>query len=313
MFDVIGVGHACFDKLCTVPKYPREDTANRIISIVEQGGGAVSQALVALSRLGASTAYMGSLGDDKAGQFLLNDYKKEKVNTDYINISKNAVSSESFILISQETGERTIFYYPGKIPSLVVDKEIESVIGQTKYLHLDATDYVSAVKAAKAARRNNVKVSLDGCEVERNVEKTIALISLVDILITNETYPLQVTGQRNLSDAIRQLAEFGPKLIVTTCGANGSYYFDGKEIIQYPAYDITPVDSTGAGDAFHGAFLFGLANHYSIGKCIQFASAVSAINCMTVGGRKGLPTLKQVEDYMESHSYSQAKKLTDGE
>jgi sugar/nucleoside kinase (ribokinase family) len=307
MLDVIGVGHACYDSLCKIPKYPEVDTANRILSIDDQAGGAVSQALVTLSRLGASTAYVGNLGDDKAGQYLLNDFKKENVNTDYIKVCHTTVSSTAYILISQETGQRTIFYYPGKIPSLEVDKDMELFIREAKYLHLDATDYVSAVKAAEAARRNHVQVSLDGCEVEQDIQKTIHLISLVDILITNQTFPLLVTGSNNLLDSIRKLGELGPKFVITTCGADGSYYYDGTRMIKYPAYNITPVDTTGAGDSFHGAFMFGLVNHYSTEKCIQFASAVSAINCMTIGGRAGLPSLKQVEDYMDSHSYGEVE------
>ncbi|MDR3644731.1 MAG: carbohydrate kinase family protein [Clostridia bacterium] len=307
MFDVIGVGHACYDNLCTVPVYPREDTASRIVAWDEQGGGAASQALVTLARLGASTAYAGNLGDDRAGQFLLADYQKEKVNTECVKVIKGAVSSTSFILISQETGQRTIFYYPGKLPVLDIEKATEAFIGQSSYLHLDAVDYDSALKAAETARRHHVKTSLDGCEVRDDVSQTIRLITLTDVLITNQTYPEKVTGCSCLPDALKKLAAMGPQIVITTCGADGAFCYDGSRIVHYPAYDIRPVDSTGAGDSFHGAFLFGLVNHYSIERCVQFASAVSAINCMTLGGRAGLPTLDEVFRYMESHPYGRSK------
>jgi len=306
MFDVIGVGHACYDLLCTVPQYPEEDTANRILSKVEQGGGAVSQALVTLARLGASTAYVGYLGDDWPGRYLLNDFKKENVNTDYIKVCATGVTSTAMIIISQATGQRTILYDPGRLPSLSGD-EIESIIRQAKILHLDGTDYASAVCAAEAARRNGVLVSLDGCEVQDDVDQTIHLLSLVDILITNRSFPRLATGKSNLFEAIGRLAELGPKLVLTTCGAEGVYYYNNRKILQYPAYNITPVDTTGAGDAFHGAFLYGLVHDYDIDQCIRLASAVSAMNCLTIGGRAGLPTFEQVEAFMASQTYGEAK------
>lgn len=303
MIDVIGIGHACFDNLCIIPDYPKEDTATRILDIKKQGGGAVSQALVTLSRLGCRAAYVGTLADDEAGKFLLEDYNMERIDTSYVSVCHEGITSTAFVLNNKNTGDRTIFYYPGKLPKLEFDLDKENFINKSKILHLDATDYDAAFQSALIAKKHKVMVSLDGCEIESNVERTIKLISLTDVLITNKIYPFEVTGCSNQNKALLQLAEMGPKIVVMTCGADGCLVILNNEVVHFPAYKIEAIDTTGAGDAFHGAFLYGILQNYSIEYTIKFASAVSAINCLSIGGRKGLPNKEQVLKFLESHEY----------
>lgn len=306
MVDIVGVGHACYDNLCMIREYPSEDTASHISDMKIQGGGAASQALVTASRLGGTAGYIGYLGDDQFGKYLLNDYTKENIDTGCIKTVPGGKTSVSFILTSGKTGQRTIFYYPGKLPDLTIDGDAEKMISGAKYLHLDATNYNSALAAARIAKRHNVKVSLDGCEVENDTGRTKELIALTDVLITNKTYPEEVTGCADLKKAMGILAGLGPELVVTTRGADGAYALRGGKFMHFPAYDFKPKDSTGAGDSFHGAFIYCLLHNYPLNYCVKFASAVSAINCMTFGGRDGLPTLSQTLEYIKTHDYDES-------
>lgn len=297
-FDIIGIGHACLDYLGIVPYVPEIDGSVRMTAMERQGGGAVSQALVAASRLGARTAYAGVLGADEAGEYLKNDFIKEKVDISGLTMEPGGRTSTAFMVVERDTGKRTIYVYPGTISRLRINDKIKSLILSARYLHLDATTYDTALEAASFAKEHRIKVSLDGCEIEAQKEKTFELIKLTDILITNETYPRVLTGMNDPQQALLTLAAIGPEIVISTIGSKGCLLVQNGRVISFEAYPIKAVDTTGAGDVFHGAFLYGLLQHWEIETIIKFASATSAINCLSLGGRVGIPTRKQVVDFM---------------
>ncbi|TCL76475.1 sugar/nucleoside kinase (ribokinase family) [Hydrogenispora ethanolica] len=302
-YDIVGVGHAACDFLGIVPRMPELDRCAWMNCLERQGGGAVSQALVAASRLGARVAYAGFLGDDDAGRFLRDDFLKERVDIECLELLPQQRSSVAFVVIEQGTGKRTIYVYPGTIASRPLSPKAQRLIAAARYLHLDATNPEAALEAARFAKANQVQVSLDGCEIAKEKEQTLELIRLTDILIANEIYPREVTGSDDPQKALLELAKMGPEIVISTIGKDGCLAVVNSEIVAFTAYSVPVVDTTGAGDVFHGAFLFGLLQNWPFDSIVRFASATSAINCLSLGGRAGIPTQDQVlrfiADYRE--------------
>jgi sulfofructose kinase len=299
-FDIVGVGHVCCDFLGIIPYYPEVDRSVWMNRLEKQGGGAVSQALVTASRLGATAAYVGFLGNDDAGEFLRNEFIKEKVDISCLKIETQQRSSVAFIVIEKETGKRNIFSYPGTVSYHEFDSKAQCLIASAKYLHLDATNYDAAFTAAQIAEANKVKISLDGCEIAKEKEQTLKLIQITDILIANAIYPQEVTGIDNRGKALLELAKMGPEIVICTIGEKGCLAVIDKKIVPFETYSVPVVDTTGAGDVFHGAFLFGLLQQWSIDYTIKFASATSAINCLSLGGRVGIPTKDKVLQFIRT-------------
>ncbi len=297
---ILGVGHCCQDYICIVENFPKENSSTHILEIDDtQGGGAVATALVAASRLGAECFMMGYLGDDLIGDKIIKGFKKENINIDYIKRIHGGRSSTSYVMVNKENGSRTKFPFRDSLPDIEFNATLEDAIAKADVVHLDGTQYNNAYNAAKIAKKHGVTVSLDACALQENNEKNIRLLSLVDIFISNNKYPYKITGQNHLEQALRNIKKIGPKVIVTTYGANGVYYLENETLKHIPAYKVNTVDTTGAGDAFHGAFIYGLFRGFDLKQTIQFASATAAIKCTGIGGRNALPVFDRVINFLD--------------
>lgn len=286
---IAGVGHNCLDHLCTVEEYPPEDGSTHITSISIQGGGAVATAMAAAARLGVSSAWVGCLGEDMPGREIRRLLEQDGVDTRYIRSVPGGRSSDSYVMVNPARSTRTKFPYPDDLPPIQWDGELTAAIQNARVLHLDGTRYENAVAAAKIAKSAGVTVSLDGCSMQKDNEKNIALASMADILIMNARYPLRVSGQGDYEKALLEIAKWGPKVVIGTLGAKGCLAVIDGGLKRFPAYPVKAVDTTGAGDVFHGAFLAGWVRGMDLEENIRFASAVSAVKCTRIGGRAGIP------------------------
>lgn len=288
--QIVGVGHNCLDRLCTVEAYPPEDGSTHITSISVQGGGAVATAMAAVARLGVSCAMVGNLGDDQEGAEIRQLLKMDGVSTDWISPVAGGRSSVSYVMIDPAHGSRTKFPYPDALPPIEWDEARAEVIRRAKALHLDGTQYENAWNAAQIAKAAGVSVSLDGCSMQKDNARNRALASMADILIMNAKYPTRVSGKEDYAEALLEISSWGPKIVIGTQGVRGCMAVVDGEVITVPAYRVDAVDTTGAGDVFHGAFLAGWLQGMDILENIRFASAVSALKCTKIGGRAGIPT-----------------------
>jgi sugar/nucleoside kinase (ribokinase family) len=299
---VLGIGHFCMDTIGAAEGFPAENTSVHIDFAGKQGGGAAAQAVVAFRRLGGEAGYAGVLGTDDTGTWLLEDLEKEGVDHSFVT-REAGYSSFSFVYSNKRGASRTLFNYHDTLPAIAFTPELEDHIGGARYLHLDGTMYENALRAAEIAARRGVLVSLDGCSPQKDNRLNRELIKLTDILITNAEYPCRVMEDENRERALRRLARLGPGTIIATLGADGCAALVNDEVVYYPAYPIEPVDTTGAGDAFHGAFLRALDLNFDFEKAVRFSSAVSALVCKTLGGRKGIPNLEETLDFMAAHTF----------
>jgi sugar/nucleoside kinase (ribokinase family) len=300
-FDILGIGHAAYDTFGVLETMPAIDTAAWLDHLEIQGGGAASQAMVAASRLEMKTAFAGMVGDDREGMFLKNDLEKEGVNTEGLCVTEGARTSKAFVMVESSTGRRTIFVHPGSMPDLVFNDTIKKLILRSQIIHLDATVYDLAYEAAVFGKSQGIPVSLDGCETKAGQEKTSKLIGLTDILITNEGYPGLVTGIADRERALLELARMGPSVVIATQGKNGSWLVEQGQIRKFRTYEVPVTDTTGAGDVFHGAFLAAYLRKMTLPEAISYASACSSLNCMSLGGRKGIPNKETLGRYIANH------------
>jgi len=301
--QVIGLGQACLDCLGRIPSYPPEDGKGELIDIQFQCGGPASTALVTLSRLDIKTAFLGSISDDPNGVEILKGLKEEKIETACLKITPGYTSQFAFIAITEKTGKRSIFWHRGSVPHLKTSDVDLRPFPQAKILHLDDLMIEASMEAVGQARAMGMKVVMDAGTMREGASGLAGareLASLVDILIASESFAEPLSGPHvspEVSlDALRQL---GPKDVVITLGSNGSIGWDGAKVIFQKAFPVETKDTTGAGDVYHGAYIYGLLQEWDMAACMHFASAVSAIKCKEIGARKGIPHREEVIQFMK--------------
>ncbi|MBT5872510.1 MAG: hypothetical protein HOH43_03745 [Candidatus Latescibacteria bacterium] len=299
MIDVIGLGCACLDFIAMVPYIPDLDNEVRMLESTQQGGGEVATALVALARLGASTTYLGRVGDDAPGHMIKRELEAYGVGTEYLGMEQECESLVSMVLVDKDSGKRTIVAGNSTVSELRPSDIPEGLIESARFLHLDGTSREAALGAAKRARRAGVTTVLDAdvlvCDPE--IEQ---LIAVTDILIASVGFSTEFTGTDDPSKAIAFMAEIGPNVVAITMGDRGSLCLANGRKFHTPAFSVPVVDTTGAGDVFHGAFIFGLLRGWTIERTAEFASAVAALKCAHLGGRQGIPTFEETEAFIKT-------------
>ncbi len=301
-FDVVGLGVSSLDLLMIVDELPGKELVQHAHDCAIQGGGPVATAMVTLARLGSRTAMLDKIGDDWRGGLILDEFRKENVSTDWICIASGCRSSIASILVRKHDGARTIAYSPGDAGELHPDEVPEDVITGAKVLHLNGRHWDASLKAAQLARAHGIRVSFDG-GAYRYREKIPELLALTDICIVARQFACTFSSSEDQNISAKRLIEAGPEIVVITSGVEGSMVFSkNRESFHQPAFNIgSPVDTTGAGDAYHGAFLHGTVSGLDLKECAALASAVAALNTRKLGGRSALPTMAEAARFMEKH------------
>jgi sulfofructose kinase len=295
LHGVVGVGHICQDHLCIVEDYPPEDGSTRITDIHIQGGGAVATAIVAAARLGVASALIGNVGTDAIGDEIVAELAMECVDVSGIDRLAGVRSLSSYVMIQTERGTRTKFPVKDRLPPIAWVERQRTMLRNAKILHLDGTHYENARRAAELAKADGVTVSLDGCTRQKDNRLNRELASLADILITNAAYPIPVSGQPTMHAALLEMSTWGPCIVIATFGSEGVLAVIDGVVHQFPAFPVTVVDSTGAGDVFHGAFLAARLRGMGLEDCIRFAQYAAGRKCEQLGGRRGIPDWATVE------------------
>lgn len=302
MPDVIGIGSSVYDTLILLEEYPAEDTKTAALETLVQGGGPCATALVAMAKLGVSTAFMGAVGEDPFGRFMLEDLEKYGVSTAHVRRVPDAISFHAVVLLSRAAGTRTCVWSRGTVPPPAPEELDEAVLRGAKALHLDGHMTEAAIHAAKIVRASGGKVCYDAGSIYPGVE---ALLPLTDFLIPSEEYALKVTGAQTPEEAARRLYdEYRPEIVVLTQGAQGGILCRDGRLSRYPAFTVDVVDSNGAGDTFHGAFVAAFLQGMEYESCAIYASAVSALKCTHLGAREGIPNDAQVRAFLAERKVS---------
>ena len=301
MADVIGIGAAVYDTLMLTQSFPEEDTKIRATQTLIQGGGPCTTALTACARLGVGASYIGSVGDDHAGDFIACDLRRWGVDTTYLYRKAGCVSFHSFVILNQSRSTRTCIANAGTAPQPQPCEVPADAIRAAKVLHLDGNSLDAAVCAARIARIAGVKVSLDAGSPYPGIE---TLLPFVDWLVPSEEFVRQFTGQADAERGARMLwAEYRPKALIVTQGARGGFVHTDDGPLRYPSFPVEVIDTCGAGDVFHGAYIVGKIRGMDELKAATFASAVSALKCTGFGARESTPSLLKVSQFLKSRGF----------
>lgn len=304
MSKVVGIGAALLDLLAQIDEFPTEDTKKKASSLRFMGGGPCATALVALKRLEVEAQYIGSVGDDMPGRHIIDEFNRYGVDTSLVSVMPNESSSTAVVLSAIAGSTRTVVWAAGTAPSPQWNSEIEAALDAADILHVDGNHLPFAIKAAQYMRSKNKLVSHDAGGLYPNIED---LLPHIDILIPSEEFACVFSGHADVTEAARYLQErYAPKILAITQGDKGGVYYDkDRDVVEsYPAFAVEVLDTNGAGDVFHGAFLAATLKGLAIQDACVFASAASALKCTVFGAREGIPSISDTLRFLEERGVS---------
>ena len=299
-FDCVGFGLNAVDHLIVVPEYPAFDAKVRLLKHQQGAGGQTATTMVALQRLGLKTAYAGRFGSDTNGQFGLQALKSESVNIEFVEVIEGARNQLAFIIIDARNGERTIIWDRDERLTYLADEAPVKLASRGRVLHLDAHDPPACARMARAARSEHTIVSVD---IDNIYDGLPELLPLVDILITSREFPHRLTGIADQRASLVELkARYGCGIVGMTLGTRGAMIYCDGQFLESPSYEVPGGcrDTTGAGDAFHGGFLYGLLSGEDVEMSLRLGNAVAALKCRDLGARTALPDLNELSKVFSS-------------
>jgi len=295
-FDVIGFGALNVDKIYRVPKIAREEEETFVLDIQEAPGGSAANTIVGLARLGLKTGFIGKVAEDHEGQLLLNDFRREGVNTDGIVVTKEGRSGVVAAYVDKR-GERALYVHPSVNDSLTFEEINRRFAEQASFLHLTSVDETPFQAQKKLSQElPGVKVSLDPGEIyaRKGLPELRPLLKRSLVVLPSEGELRMLTG-KGWKEGAKALLQEGVGIVAVKLGERGCYVTDGKEAHLVEPFRVNVVDTTGAGDAFCAGFLYGLIKKKDLFECGKLGNFVAS-KCITkIGARTGLPTQEDLQ------------------
>lgn len=297
-FDVVGFGLNAVDHLCVVDEFPERDTKPGMRAFARTPGGQAASAMVLCARLGLRAKYVGKVGGDEAGTFSLESIRSEGVDVSDVITVEGVTNQLAMVIVERSTGTRTILWHrPDDIATRPEEITPEKVaVGRV--LLIDGHDAPAAAAAAMMARDRGIPVVLDAESVKDGSREVVAN---TDVLVASRRFPERFTGFDNMDDAFEAIRDVGPRVVCVTLGPLGALLMtEIGWVYSSPAYDVDVVDTTGAGDTFHGAFLYGMLQGWPVARILDFSNAAAGLKCTELGARGGARTLADIEGLMRS-------------
>ncbi len=289
-FDVTGMGLNSVDFLYVVPEFPTLGSKMKILARSKQGGGQVATAMVALSRWGMKTKYIGKIGGDELGEFSLATLREEGVDISSVTVEPEGTNQYAVIVVDSVSGERTILWDRDERLMYREGELQQKHVCSGKILHLDGHDIRAALQCARWAKEEGIPTVIDLDKVE---PLTAELIKEIDFVVTSARFPKLFTGISDREKALLELRKHIPGFLCATLGREGAVAIVQGEFLYVKGFEVKAVDTTGAGDVFHAGFIYGLLQNWEIEDILKFANAVAALKCRYLGGRRGIPSLEE--------------------
>ena len=292
---VVCVGHSTFDTTLPMNEYPQENVKYRIDHHIECGGGPASNGAYLLAKWGMDTTIVSIIGDDFYGEKIKEDFEKIGANTDYLEVKDNHDTSSSYIIANMSNGSRTIITSKNK-PIRKLDKDVNI---KADVILIDGEHPETAHQVL-----DNNPNALSVLDAGRLNDDTKALGKKVTYVVCSHDFAEDFTNKKTDANDIDTLIEIHKELvsffntnIIITLEAAGSFTIIDEEYQVIPSIKVKSLDSTGAGDIFHGAFTYFIANGYSLLDTIKYASITSGISVTRIGSRYSIPMLSEVVEY----------------
>ena len=294
MLDVLCVGHAPYDITMGVGHHPGPDEKMQARAMRGSGGGPAANAAVAVRRLGGSSGFCGYLGNDVFGEAHAGELAAEGVDISFVVRGDHPTSISA--ILAKPDGLRSVVNYKADTPWLAPASVKGLPESDARVLLCDGHEPLISPDLVRQARERHIPTVLDAGSVHRGTE---ALAPIVDHLVCSERFALHWTGANDAHVALQKLAEMAPHLVITRGEAGLLWARDGQTG-HLPAFAVAAVDSTGAGDAFHGAFALALARGMAWPELLRYAAAAGALACTHIGARAGLPDAAAVRSLLDS-------------
>lgn len=297
---VVGLGLATLDVLMRSGELPTWEKGVRLSGFSLDGGGPVGTAMVAVSRLGVPVGYVGIAGNDQIADLKVGSFVENGVDVSRLVRRDQPEKQVVIVNVHEETGERLFSFLGGFNDGELMPAELDrEYITGADFLHLEGHHWNAAMQAAGWMHEAGKTVVYDGSKTTRSVpERTRQLVGKVDVLICGSGYGRALTGLTDVWDIGRAILDLGPRIVVQTEGEHGSYTVTRDDQFHTPAFHVDVVDTTGAGDVFHGAFIVGLHKGWDLRTTALFSTAVSSLKCTKLGGRRGIPYYDEVVAFL---------------
>ena len=295
---ISAVGISTVDIILLMDGFKAEEGSYHCERMITEGGGMAATSLAAASRLGSKTRLFSRIGDDVYGSFIVEKLKEYGVDHSGVVTAPGRNSTVSVVFVDKKSGEKQ-FYSEYEKSAYIDPVELDvSLLEGTEVLLVDGHWTDQALRSALWAKEREKPVVGDFKRMYSGLER---LLPLVDCLIIPFFFAVEITGEADMHSTLKKLhTRYGGLPVVTEGNRGGAYYYRGK-MLRYPAFSISCVDSTGAGDAFHGAFCHFFSRGAEIGRCLELSSAVGALSCRAYGGRAALPTREELASFLEEN------------
>lgn len=293
---IICVGSAVLDQIYGVPSLPAGSGKYFAGSYRETGGGPAANGAVTIARLGGRAALWARVGSDEVGGRIVGDLAREGIDISGIRRIEGAASGVSAIIVD-DGGERLIVNHAD--PRLDRDPSWLPLgaVGQASAVLADLRWPEGAIAALARARAASIPAILDA-DTTPDAASIEAMMAASHVLFSQPALRT-LSGAEDIAAALASAADRVGGWVGVTCGAEGVYWLDGGSLRHLPAFPVRAVDTTGAGDVFHGAFALAIARGEPTDHALRFAAAAAAIKCTRFGGREGIPVAADVEHFLK--------------
>ena len=291
---ILCIGNASYDITTPVEHFPIENLKIRVHDRVECGGGPASTAAFLLGKWKCNAAFAGVVGNDLYGNRIKKELESVGVDITYLEINKDLVTTSAYILANRENGSRTVFTYrPSDMKMSPVDINYEPDV-----ILVDGQEYEISKEVLKKYPK-----AISIIDAGRDRKEIIELSKMVNYLVCSEEFAEKVSGMKfdfdnfnTLVDIFESIEKEFKNTVVITLGPKGCLYKIDNEVRLMPSIQVKAIDSTGAGDIFHGAFTYAISKNYEFEKALKLSCVAGAIAVTRVGGRNSIPTMAEMRE-----------------
>jgi sugar/nucleoside kinase (ribokinase family) len=297
-FDVVGVGLNATDTVLIVPRFPAYGGKAPFTREFYSVGGQVATAVVTCARLGLRAKYIGTVGDDERGRLQLDSLRAASIDIEHVQQRANCPNQSAYIVVDESTGERTILWKRPDCLAISPAQIAPEQIACARLLHIDGHDTPAVEHAARIARERHIPVTVDVDTIYAGFDR---VLPLVDYLIASAEFPARWTGLEDPLEALPAIQrKSGMRVAAMTLGAHGALAYAGGRFHYSPAFVVDCIDTTGAGDVFHGAFCYAVLQQMPIAAALEFSNAMAALNCAAFGARGHIATGEEARALLSS-------------
>lgn len=302
-YDVLAIGELNPDIILTglksLPTVGREIIAESFSMAL---GSSTAICASGMARLGLGTGFIGKIGRDKFGDFVIEEIKKNGIDTNMIIVDENIKTGITISLSMAK--DRALVTYLGSIEVLALEDIDMELIKNTRHIHIGSYYLQNRLRPGipelfASAKENGVSTSLDAGwdDTQQWNGDIFKALKFTDIFMPNESEALNITKKDNVRDAVEALSKHS-KIVVVKCGPKGAVGKWGDQVVEQETFDLEPVDTTGAGDSFNAGFIYGFLNGYGLEKCMAYGNACGSISITRIGGASSCATLSEIEELL---------------